>query len=54
MRHFKTRKEANKFKDEKNKNFSSGVKVFKKIKGMKNRIKKPFLVGSYIEWLNQY
>ena len=52
MRHFATKKEAIKFRDEKNR-FSNTMKVFRKIKGMKNRVKKPFLVGSEFEWLNQ-
>lgn len=52
MRHFSTKKEATKFRDERRK-FGHNVKVFKKIKGQANRIKKPFLVGSEIEWLNQ-
>jgi len=53
MRHFATKKEAIKFRDEQNK-FGSRFKVFKKLKGHRNRIKKPFVVGSEIEWLNLY
>lgn len=55
MRHFATRKEAKKFIAEKNKQSQySNVKLFKKLKGHKNRIKKPFVVGSEFEWLNLY
>lgn len=50
MRHFATKKEAIKFRDK----YAPNHKIFKKIKGMKNRIKKPFLVGTEFEWLNQY
>ena len=49
MRHFQTKKEAKKFIKEKN---DSNLKIFKKKKGHKNRIKKPFVVGSFFEWLN--
>lgn len=51
MRHFETKKQAIKFRDE---NKNRGFKVFKKVKGQKNRIKKPFVVGSEFEWLNLY
>ena len=50
MRHFKTKKEAVKFRDTHEPNH----KIFKKIKGQKNRIQKPFLVGTDFQWLNQY
>ena len=53
MRHFATKKEAVKFRDTKHPNDST-IKVFKKIKGHKNRVKKPFVVGSEFEWLNLY
>jgi len=49
MKHFETKAKAIKWRDSNNKS----AKIFKKIKGMKNRIKKPFLVGSEFEWLNQ-
>jgi hypothetical protein len=49
MKHFATKKEAIKFRDE---NRNKTLKVFKKIKGHKNRIKKPFVVGTEFEWLN--
>lgn len=52
MRHFSTKKEAKKFIDEQCNN--NGLKIFKKIKGQRNRIKKPFVVGSEFEWLNLY
>lgn len=52
MRHFKTRKEANAFK--KSKPWDSTLRVFKKLKGHKNRTTKPFVVGTYFEWLNLY
>ena len=54
MRHFETRAEAKKFIKDNNPYGTTTIKVFKKLKGMKNRFKKPFLVGSYFEWLNQY
>jgi len=53
MRHFETKKESEKFCESQNK-FSIKVHIFKKIKGHKNRIKKPFVVGSEIEWINLY
>ena len=52
MKHFATKKEALKFRDEKRAKGDNMIKVFKKIKGHKNRIKKPFVVGSELEWLN--
>jgi len=51
MRHFETKKEAIKFACEQNK-FTIKAHIFKKLKGHKNRIKKPFAVGSEMEWLN--
>jgi hypothetical protein len=51
VRHFETKAKAKKFKDGKN---SSVLKIFKKLKGHKNRVKKPFVVCSEIEWLNLY
>lgn len=50
-RHFETKKEAQKFHTEQR---NSNLGIWKKIKGHKNRIKKPFVVCSYIEWLNLY
>ena len=50
MRHFKTRAEAIKWRDSNNPN----ARIFRKIKGMRDRFKKPYLVGSQFEWLNQY
>ena len=51
MRHFETKKQAKEFIEKSN---SSSFKIFKKKKGHKNRIKKPFVVGSFMEWLNLY
>ena len=50
MRHFESRRKAKAWRD---KNEPSH-EIFKKIKGHKNRVKKPFLVGTYLQWLNQY
>jgi len=47
MKHFATKKEAIKFKGD-----STTLRVFKKIKGHKNRVKKPYVVGTSFEWLN--
>lgn len=53
VRHFKTKKEAHEFKDQQNlKNHTQSLKVFRKSKGMKNRIQKPFVVCTHLEWLN--
>lgn len=54
MRHFATKKEATAFRDEQRAKGNRSQKVFKKLKGHKNRIKKPFVVGSEFEWLNLY
>jgi len=51
MKHFETKREAIKFRDEQNSK-GKNLKVFKKLKGHKNRIKKPFVVGTQLEWLN--
>jgi len=48
MRHFATKKEAVKFRDSQ----APTHKIFKKLKGHKNRVKKPFVVGTEIQWLN--
>jgi len=53
MRHFATKKEAVEFRDSLGDQMRV-FRVFKKVKGMNNRIKKPFLVGTEFEWLNQY
>lgn len=50
MRHFATKKEAIKFTAKYSKHHA--FKVFKKLKGHRNRIKKPFVVGSEFEWMN--
>lgn len=52
MRHFATLKEAKAFKNSKPQYLGYGI--YKKIKGHKNRIKKPFVVGTFFEWLNLY
>ncbi len=51
VRHFSTKKKANKFKDEQN---NVCLRIFKKLKGHKNRKQKPFVVCSEMEWLNLY
>lgn len=51
MRHFETKKQAKEFIEKSN---NSALKIFKKKKGHKNRVKKPFVVGSEFEWLNLY
>ena len=52
MRHFETKPKAKKFRDETNGDGYPHMKIFKKIKGHKNRLKKPFVVGTEFEWLN--
>jgi len=55
VRHFKSKKDAKKFlkeKQEKENNFT--LHIFKKLKGHKNRTKKPFVVCTGFEWLNLY
>ena len=49
VRHFETRKKAIEYKDQKN---NSVLRLYKKLKGHKNRVKKPFVICSYIEWIN--
>ena len=51
MKHFETRQKANAFLKLSPNHL--GLKIFKKRKGMKNRIKKPFLIGTEFQWLNQ-
>lgn len=48
MRHFATRKEAIAFRG------ISSLRIFKKLIGHKNRIKKPYVVCTYFEWMNLY
>ena len=48
MRHFRTKKEAKQFRD----NNKTSETIFKKLKGHKNRVQKPFVVCSFIAWLN--
>ena len=52
MRHFKTRAQAKKYLKENNHKY--GLKIFKKLKGHRNRVKKPYVVGTELEWLNLY
>lgn len=54
MRHFETKAEAVDFRDQKKSSGLAGVQVFKKIRGQRNRFKKPFVVGTEMEWLNLY
>lgn len=51
VKHFESRAKARKYKDNQN---NSVLNTYKKLKGHKNRVKKPFVVCSYIEWLNLY
>lgn len=53
VRHFKTKQEANNFRESEVKTGKS-VNTYKKLKGHKNRIIKPFVVCSEMEWLNLY
>lgn len=53
MRHFKTKREAVKFRNEE-KAKGKQVRVFRKIKGHRNRKQKPFVVGTEFEFLNLY
>ena len=49
MRHFATLKEARQYASEHPHN---GFRVYRKKKGMPNRFKKPYMVGTYLDWLN--
>jgi hypothetical protein len=51
MKHFSKLTEAKKHRDQGNK-FNNELKVFKKIKGHKDRFKKPFVVGTDLQFLN--
>ena len=53
VRHFKTKKEANDFRESEVRAGKS-VNTYKKLKGHKNRTTKPFVVCSEMEWLNLY
>lgn len=50
VRHFAKKKEALKFQEEHNS--SGGLHIWKKHKGHRNRIQKPFVVCTEFEWLN--
>ena len=52
VRHFETKSAAKDYL--KSKPFSESLSIYKKLKGHKNRAKKPFVVCTYIEWLNLY
>jgi hypothetical protein len=57
VRHFKTRLQAKKYKAQQIKKGVWGAReltIRKKLKGQLNRKAKPFIVASYIEWLNLY
>jgi hypothetical protein len=51
MKHFETKKQAKEFLDKTN---QSGLKIFQKVIGQKNRMKKPFVVCTEFEFLNLY
>jgi hypothetical protein len=53
MKHFETKKQASQYMKTSQTSHLSGVHIFKKIKGMRN-MKKPFVIGTEFEWLNQY
>lgn len=54
VRHFETKKQARQYKAGLPPYERDFVRIYKKIKGHKNRGKKPFVVCSEIEWLNLY
>jgi hypothetical protein len=54
VHHFKTKKEAAKFKEDQEFKGWLCLHIYKKVKGHKNRTKKPFVVCSHLEWLNLY
>lgn len=51
MRHFKNRKLANAYARSLNAH-TTRVNVYKKKVGMPRRFTHPYMVGSYLEWLN--
>jgi hypothetical protein len=51
VRHFTSKKEAINYMAKQNK---TDLHIYRKLKGHLNRIKKPFVVCSYIEWVNLY
>jgi hypothetical protein len=53
MRHFENKKQAVKYRDEQRAR-GNQFKIFRKLKGHRNRVKKPFVVGTELEWLNLY
>lgn len=54
MRHFETMTKAKKFVGSMHPSERNHIHIYRKLKGHKNRIKKPFVVGTYFEWLNLY
>ena len=53
-RHFKTKQEAIKYRDQLRKEGKTMIKVFKKGKGMRNSKTKPYFVCNEFEMLNLY
>jgi len=51
MRHFKTKKEAQKYCDTYI-GFQHSVRIFKKRKGQRGWKTERFCVGTYLDWLN--
>ena len=54
VRHFETKAKAKKFIEGERKKHKTGLRIYKKKKGHLNRVKKPFVVASEIQWLNLY
>ena len=54
VRHFESKHEAIDYRDKEREKGNNQLKVYKKLKGHSNRIKKPFVCCSEIEWLNYY
>lgn len=52
MKHFRNKKEAVRYRDKQRGSGHDSLRVWKKRKGQHNRIAKPYMVGSFIEWLN--
>ena len=52
VRHFETKYKAKKFLA--SKTYDYGLTIYRKKKGHLNRGNKPFVVCTYIEWLNLY
>ena len=54
MKHFETLRAARKYVKELPDNGARKPHIYRKISGMRNKGAKPFVVGTEIEWLNQY